>query len=184
MVKLPRDHLRSLAGHYQGLFNYFLKGNIMKRWIKRTLIGLFGATIVVGGLTGCGTRHHGPGMAMSEEDATRLKTKMVERVGKELELTAPQKQALATLGDKLRDQQKALIGSTTDPRSDLQAMVSGAKFDRARAQSIIEEKTNAVRGKSPEVVAAAADFYDSLNPAQQQKVRDHLQRRGRWFGRG
>jgi hypothetical protein len=31
------------------------------------------------------------------------------------------------------------------------------------------------------VVAALADFYDSLNPAQQQKVRDYIEGRGRWF---
>ena len=33
----------------------------MKTWIKRTLIGLFGASIVVGGLAAYGHRHHGWG---------------------------------------------------------------------------------------------------------------------------
>jgi len=33
------------------------------------------------------------------------------------------------------------------------------------------------------VIAAAADFFDSLNPAQQQKVRDFMERGGRrWRG--
>ena len=30
------------------------------------------------------------------------------------------------------------------------------------------------------VVAALGDFYDSLNPAQQQKVREFLQKRRGW----
>ena len=30
------------------------------------------------------------------------------------------------------------------------------------------------------VVAALGDFYDSLNPAQQQKVREFMQHRGGW----
>ena len=31
----------------------------MKTWIKRTLIGLFGVSILVGGIAACGHRHHG-----------------------------------------------------------------------------------------------------------------------------
>jgi hypothetical protein len=41
-----------------------------------------------------------------------------------------------------------------------------------------------LQNKSPEVIAALADFYDSLNPAQQQKVRDFMEHRGGWFHRG
>ncbi len=156
----------------------------MKLWIKRTLIGLFGASIVVGGLSACANRHHGHGMAMSDEDSTHFKTRMVERVGRELELNEQQKQRLAALGERMREQRLALVGKTTDPRAELQGLVAGAQFDKARAQSIIEEKTGALRTKSPEVIAAAADFFDSLNPAQQQKVRDFMQRRHGWFGRG
>ena len=33
-------------------------------------------------------------------------------------------------------------------------------------------------------VAAMADFYDSLNPEQQQKVRELMQRRKGWMARG
>jgi periplasmic protein CpxP/Spy len=158
----------------------------MKPWIKRTLIGLFGASIVVGGLSACGQRHHGygHGAAMSEEDASKFKARMVERVGKELELNEQQKQRLALVGERMREQRQALIGSTTDPRAEMQALVAGAQFDRARAQALIEEKTNAIRGKSPELLTALAEFYDSLNPAQQQKVRDFMQRRRGWFGHG
>ncbi len=155
----------------------------MKLWIKRSLIGLFGATLVLGGLTACGHRHSGHGMAISEEDSAKFKARMVERVGKELELNEPQKQRLAILGERLRDQRLALVGKTTDPRAEVQAMVAGPQFDRARAQAVIEEKTAALRGKSPEVIAAAGDFFDSLTPVQQQKVRDFMQRRHGWFSR-
>ena len=69
---------------------------------------------------------------------------------------------------------------TTDPRAEVQALVTGAKFDRERAQTLVTSKTAAVTTKSPEVITAMADFYDSLNAAQQQKVRDFMQRRGGW----
>jgi PleD family two-component response regulator len=57
----------------------------------------------------------------------------------------------------------------------MKALVAGDKFDKARAQALVTEKTTAVQTKSPEVIAALADFYDSLNPAQQQKVRDFME---------
>lgn len=156
----------------------------MKLWLKRTLLGLFGAGIIVGGLTACGGRHHhGHSMVVSEEDAAKFKTRMVSWVSGELELTEPQKQRLGTLADRLREQRQALVGKTTDPRAEVQALVAGAQFDRARARTILDEKTGAIQSKSPDVIAAAADFFDSLTPVQQQKVRDAMQRRHGWFGR-
>ena len=123
-------------------------------------------------------------MVISEEDSARFKARMVERVGKELELSEQQKLRLGALGERLREQRVALVGKTTDPRAEVQALVAGAQFDKARAQAILDEKTAAIRSKSPEVISAAAEFFDSLNPAQQQKVRDFMQRRHGWFGRG
>ena len=47
-----------MPGTIQILFNnFFEEGNPeMKPWIKRTLFGLFGVSLLVGGLTACG--HH------------------------------------------------------------------------------------------------------------------------------
>ena len=151
----------------------------MRPWLKRTFIGLFGATVLVGGLAACSHGHHGPFSGrMSEEDATKMRTRMVERVGKELDLDAAQKQNLNTLADKLREQRLALMSGANDPRAEIQSLVAGPTFDRERAQGIVNAKTDALRGKSPEVIAAAASFYDSLKPEQQQKVRDFMARRG------
>lgn len=156
----------------------------MKPWIKRTLFGLLGATVLVGGLSACGHHREQWGANMSPEAYAQKRDKMVDRVAGKLDLNDEQKKRLATLGDKVFEQRKALIGQTTDPRAEFKAMLSSDKFDRARAQNLISEKTAALQTKSPEVVAALADFYDSLNTAQQQKVRDYLDGRHRWFGRG
>ena len=156
----------------------------MKTWIKRSLVGIFGTAIVLGGLSACGDRHARHGMGLSGEQEAKVQQKIVDRVARELELTAAQQQQLVLVGERIRAQRQALIGSTTDPRAELQALVSGERFDRTRALAIIEEKTQAVRGKSPEVIAAAADFFDALSPAQQQKLRERLHKRGRWFDHG
>jgi periplasmic protein CpxP/Spy len=157
----------------------------MKTWIRRSLYGLFGATIVLGGVTACGHRYEGHhGWHSSAEDGTRLRERMIDRVSDKLDLTADQRQRLVVLADKLQEQRAALKGQTTDPRAEVRALVAGEKFDRARAQALVSEKTTAITGKSPEVIAAAADFYDSLKPEQQAKVREFLQHRHGWWRRG
>lgn len=156
----------------------------MKPWIKRTLFGLFGASLLVGGLTACGHHRHGFDASRSAEETARDREKIVDRIAGKLDLNADQKARLGTLGDKLHEQRLALMGQTKDPRADVRALVAGDKFDKTRAQALVLEKTTVLQSKSPEVIAALADFYDSLNPAQQQKVRDFMEHRGRWFRRG
>ena len=153
----------------------------MKRWIKRTLIGLFGASILLGGLAACSHRmhHHGP---MSEADATKLRERFIDKASRELALDDAQKAKLGVVADAVKAQRSALIGAT-DPRAEVQALVAGAQFDRSKAQGLIEAKTSAVRDKSPALVAAMGDFYDSLKPEQQQKVREFMSR-GRHGWRG
>ena len=153
----------------------------MKRWIKRSLFALFGVSVLVAGLSACGHRDHEFGDKLSAEEYTEKRSKMVDRVAGKLDLNDDQKKRLGMVGDKVYEQRTALIGQTTNPRAEMKALVAAGKFDRTRAQALITEKTTVMQTKSPEVVAALADFYDSLNPAQQQKVRDYIEGRGRWF---
>ena len=154
----------------------------MKPWIKKTLMGLFGATIAFGGLTACSSSHHHRG-PMSAEKMAEVRGKVVERVSSKLDLNDAQKQKLNVLADTMAAQRTAFMGKAADPWAEMQALVSGDKFDRARAQTLLEEKTRVAQTSSPEVINALADFYDSLTPAQQQKVRDLMQRRKGWMGR-
>ncbi|MFW5331171.1 Spy/CpxP family protein refolding chaperone [Hydrogenophaga sp. ZJX-1] len=156
----------------------------MKTWIKRSLIGLTAATVVLGGLTACGSRgDHARGW--SEERVTEMRGKAIERISSKLELNAEQKQKLGVLADEMIASRKAFRGEGADPRADFKTLVAGEKFDRAKAQSLLDQKTAAVQGSAPKVLAALADFYDSLNPEQQRQVREKLDKRGhgRW-GRG
>lgn len=157
----------------------------MKTWLKRTLIGVFGATVLFGGLAACSHRgaHGGYGWhAMSEDDAAKMKARLIEKAGSRLELDEAQKAKLGVLADTLRAQRNALVGTTADPRAELQSLVAGPTFDRAKAKSLIEAKTGAITTQSPNVIAAMADFYDSLKPAQQAKLRELMASRGRGWG--
>lgn len=149
----------------------------MKTWIRRSLIGLFGlfgAVAVFGGVAACSGHGHPSHEwhAMSDADATQMKARLVDKAASRLDLDGTQKQRLAVLADRLQDQHKALIGGGGDPRAALQALVAGPQFDRARAQALLAAKTQAVQERGPAVVEALADFYDSLRPEQQQRLRE------------
>ncbi len=156
----------------------------MRKWIKRTLIGVLGASVLIGGIAACSHRMHSHwgGAHMSETERVEWRAKMVERAGSKLDLDAAQKLKLTALADTLAAKRKTVIGQTTDPRAEVKALIAGERFDRASAQALVEGKTTALREASPAVITAAADFYDSLNAGQQQKLREFLDRGGRHRG--
>jgi protein CpxP len=152
----------------------------MNHWFKRSLFGIAGAALVAGSLAGCGHRHGWSGA--SEQDRAEFRARMVERVSGKLELDVAQKQKLTVLTEKLQAQRAALRGGG-DPRAEFRSLFAGAKLDQERARRLVDDKTAALQAGSPEVIAAAADFFDSLNPSQQQKVRDFMDRgHRRWRG--
>ena len=155
----------------------------MKTWIKRTLIGLFGASLLVGGLVACGHRHAGwGGEAWSAEDSGKWRERLLERAGKQLQLDAGQQERLGVVFDKMREQRNALLAGSAKPRDEMRALVATDRFDTARALALVEQKTDILRNQSPQTIEALAAFYDSLKPEQQQKLRDFMNQRGhgRW----
>lgn len=150
----------------------------MKTWLRRTLIGMFGVSVLTAGLAWAHQRHafhHHRWGALSEEQQARLKARAVDKIGRRLDLDTTQKAQLAQVAERLAEQYRALRGDTR-PHDELQALVSGQSFDRARAQAFVAARTGALAQGSPAVIAALGDFYDGLRPEQQQKVRDLLAR--------
>jgi Spy/CpxP family protein refolding chaperone len=156
----------------------------MKTWIKRSLIGLTAATVVLGGLTACGG-HRDHARGWSDERITEVRGKAIDKIGSKLELSAEQKQKLGVLADEMIASRKAFRGEGADPRTELTALVAGDKFDRTKAQALLDQKLQVMQGNAPKMLSAFGDFYDSLNPEQQKQVRERMEKRGHgWWGRG
>ncbi len=149
---------------------------MMKPWIIRTLVGLTGVTVLVAGMTACGQRggHHGQGW--SEERITEVRGKAIERISGKLDLNAEQKAKLGTLADQVIASRQDFRGGS-DPRTDIQSLIASDKFDRAKAQQLLDQKLQAAQGHGPRILAAFGDFYDSLNPEQQMQLRERLEKR-------
>lgn len=145
----------------------------MRPWIKRSLFGMAGLALVAGGVGGCAYQR----MQEWRDNPSAFRARMVERVAGKLDLDAAQKQKLDVLAEKLQAQREA-VRAGSDPRAQFRGLFAGSKLDQAGAAKLIDEKTAAVKNGSPEVIAAAADFFDNLRPEQQQKVREFMDRRG------
>lgn len=150
----------------------------MRSWVKRTFIGIFGLSLLTGGLAACShQRHYGYfGDHTTESERAEKRARMVEKVSRRLELDGAQKAKLTVLADTLETQRKAVKASGGEPHAELKAVLAGPQFDRAKAQTLADAKTGALRTATPAVINAAADFYDSLKPEQQQKLREALDR--------
>ena len=151
----------------------------MKTWIRRTLIGLASATALFGGLAAWAGHSHGQ---FWHGDAVERQARMVDFASRKLDLDAAQKAKLEALAATLQAQRKALVADGSNPRAELQQLIAGASFDRTQAGALLQAKVSAVQLKSPELINAFGDFYDSLRPDQQGKLREALAR-GRHGGR-
>lgn len=153
----------------------------MKTWIKRTLIATVSAGALIAGVAySQGASHHfGRHGQMSEADMAQMRERMTDRISKELALDATQKQYLVALGAQMEAQRKAMSGGQPGSMHEqVKALIAGNQFDVAKAQTLVNEKTEAIRLQSPQVISAAATFFNSLKPEQQQKVREFMNRRG------
>ena len=145
----------------------------MKTWIRRSLIGLAATTALFGGLAAWAG--HGPGHCWGGDPAER-QARMVDFASRKLDLDTAQKAKLEALAGTVQAQRKALVADGSNPRAELQALISGPSFDRTKAGALLQGKLTAVQLKSPEVINAFGDFYDSLRPEQQAKLREALSR--------
>lgn len=106
-------------------------------------------------------------------DPAAFRDRTVQRIAARLNLDEKQRDALATVLERLQAQREALRGPT-DWRTDLRSLVQDDTFDRWHAQDLLQARVQALREQGPQVIAALADFYDQLDAAQQARVREWL----------
>lgn len=163
----------------------------MKVWIKRTAIGLTAAATLLGAAAAFAYRGDHGGYfgwrAVSAEEIAPMQARVMDRAGRMLDLDAAQKAKLAVLAERVREGRNSMVATSSKPRDELKAAMAGATFDRARVNTLVQSQLSMAMAQSPGVVNAAADFYDSLRPDQQAKLRDTMERgrnasreHGRW----
>ena len=127
------------------------------------------AVIAVGVLVVKGISHR---YWTPEKKAERLTQVMT----KKLDLNEEQKAKLDVLKEQVLAAKSEMKSSREKDLSTVQELLSQPKFDQQRAQGVINGHIQNLSTRSPEIVAALGEFWDSLNPDQQAKVKTKLEK--------
>lgn len=102
---------------------------------------------------------------------------IVEEVSEELELNETQLANLNTLKDEILASHKQIHQNKQDKVQVVLELVEGPTFNRDQALAHISETMQTMDELAPTVIAALGDFYDSLTPDQQHKLREKIEDR-------
>ncbi len=107
----------------------------------------------------------------------------VEYVAKELELNETQTAKLSVLKDAvLKARDATRIGREEKTKAAL-ALLDKPTIDRPRALGLWQQAMHDLGDQGPGIIITFGDFYDSLTPAQQKKVRETIKQRAERFNR-
>jgi periplasmic protein CpxP/Spy len=156
---------------------------MMKTWLKRTLAGVAVSSALLGSVAVYSQEagfHHGPPTA---EQMAQHEARMLDHIGKKLNLDATQSARLKTLAD-LFMAQHAPAANGADPHAAVSALIAGNTFDRTGATQLMNQHIAKMQANGPALINAMGDFYDSLNATQQGEVRELAAHHHGFFGLG
>ena len=130
----------------------------MKR-VTKIIIGSVIVASTVGGIayakSSCGM--HGP-----------------QQLVKHLELNDEQQKNFEALIKEFRTTRKEMQKNSKQGRDEMLSLLNADKLDQDKAHGLVEGKASAVQNKAPEIIAAIANFTDSLSPEQRQQLRERI----------
>jgi len=141
----------------------------MKKLTKIVLIGVTATSLAIGA-----TAFAKRGGDHSE--------RMIERVSDRLELNDNQVQALQALRDEVLETRDLMRGDG-NIRTQVNALIAADTFDQGAALSIINDRAASLQANAPELVAAAAVFFDGLDAEQRTEVQEFMDHMGKRHGR-
>lgn len=136
----------------------------MNKFTRLAIIGS-GAVLIIGSFTACSHKYRDP-----EYRAT----KMVEWVADDLELNDAQKNKFTKFSEKMLLSRKNMREQFSSNKTEINEILSQATLDQKRILGMVRKHTQTMNEQAPEIVAAMAEFYNSLNPEQRIKLREHM----------
>ena len=135
---------------------------------KRVIIYMIGGTLLTATAVAC---NHGMRLGTAEERGQW----MVEKVSKELELDALQQANLAEVKNEFLSLRAELRDDRSQMKTEVLAMLQQPTLDREKVNVIVNKKIATIDSRSPVIIDAVADFYDSLDDAQRSELREFIQ---------
>jgi len=130
----------------------------MKRY-KQIIIGaLIIATTTVGAT------------AYANKGEGGFQQRIMDRISKKLDLTDTQVSALDVLAMELQETRQLMKGDSGDVRAKMSDLITAGTFDQGKALEMVYERVDGIRDNAPELVAAAAVFFDGLDAEQKEQI--------------
>ena len=101
--------------------------------------------------------------------------RMVEKVTEELELTATQQDRLSEVKNEFLDMRKTMQSNREQTKTDIQALLKQPTLDRNKANSIVNQHIETIHSRSPAIIDAIGNFYDSLDDTQRAELREFIE---------
>ena len=135
---------------------------------KRAIIVITSGVLLIGGVAACKHKMHS---ASPEERGEWV----VEKVSKELELNDNQRVKLVAVKDELLDVRKTMRGDRQQARTEVLAMLKQPTLDREKMNAMISQKMATINTRSPAIVDAIGNFYDSLDDSQRAELSEFIE---------
>jgi Spy/CpxP family protein refolding chaperone len=131
---------------------------------KRTIIYITGIALITTSIVACNR-------GTPEERGER----MVQKVSDELELTETQQARLTEVKNEFIGLRKTMRSNREQTKTDLQAMLKQPTLDRTKANSIVNQHIETIHSRSPVIIDAIGNFYDSLDDTQRAELREFIE---------
>ena len=131
---------------------------------KRTIIYITGIALITTSIVACNR-------GTPEERGER----MVQKVSEELELTETQQTRLTEVKNEFLEMRKTMRSDREQTKTDIQAMLQQPTFDRTMANSIVNQHIETIHSRSPVIIDAIGNFYDSLDDTQRAELREFIE---------
>ncbi|MDH5185032.1 MAG: Spy/CpxP family protein refolding chaperone [Gammaproteobacteria bacterium] len=146
----------------------------MNRFTRLVIIGS-GAVLIIGSITACSHKYREP-----EYRAT----KMLEWVADDLELNDVQKDKLTKLSEKMLQSRKNMREQFSRSKDEINQMLSQPTLDQKKILAMVRTHTQSMNEQAPDIIAAMADFYNTLSSEQRVKLREHMDKMHKRHGGG
>lgn len=131
---------------------------------KRTIIYITGIALITTSIVACNR-------GTPEERGER----MVQKVTEELELTETQQARLTDVKNEFLEIRKTMRTNREQTKTDIQTMLQQPTLDRSKANSMVNQHIETIHSRSPVIIDAIGNFYDSLDDTQRAELREFIE---------
>lgn len=135
---------------------------------KRAIIVITSGVLLIGGVAACKHKMHS---ASAEERGEWV----VEKVSEELELNDNQRVKLVAVKDEFLDMRKTIRSDRTQRRAEVLDMLKQPTLDREKMNAIVSQKIATINARSPAIVDAIGNFFDSLDDSQRAELSEFIE---------